>query len=92
MKVVRRCCVATLCLLAGHRPTLAQTSAPANFVSVVIAEFTPGISAPPANFDRYRLLPCEFLNADTRATAMSTTPDPETKTSAPRACQCLLDG
>jgi hypothetical protein len=45
----------------------------------------------PDHFDRYRILPCEFLNADTRATAALTTTDSEMKTAASSACQSTLE-
>jgi hypothetical protein len=62
-------------LLAAQIPTSAQSPMHADFANAALSDFTPAVpAAQPANFDRYRILPCEFLKSETRTGDPGTPP------------------
>ncbi len=65
-----RCCsIAAFAFLAMQSPAHAQSALRSDFASPAFTEFTPPAYniAPPANFDRYSILPCEYLKSSAEA-------------------------
>ncbi|MGA8035144.1 MAG: hypothetical protein WB985_04165 [Candidatus Acidiferrales bacterium] len=80
---VRCCCLTAAAFLLALLPARAQTTLPAEFASIAFTDFPSetGLIAPETtaltNFDRYHILPCEYLDAPAASARTCASPAPK---------------